>query len=72
MFILLFQGIEMNSNLHLVINFSKSLMFSESEDKDDKDEEDQDENSQYDTVFEITVGDRHLPVECIKHLDIFL
>ena len=47
-------------------------MFSESEDKDDKDEEDQDEDSQYDTVFEITVGDRHLPVECIKHLDIFL
>ena len=38
-FIVSFQGIELNSNLHVVINLSKSLMFSESEDKDDDDEE---------------------------------
>ena len=38
----------MNSNLHLVINVSKSPIFSESEDKDDDDEEDQDEDSQDD------------------------
>ena len=38
----------MNSNLHLVINLSKSLMFSESEDKDDEDEEYQDEDGQDD------------------------
>ena len=47
LFIVSFQG-EVNSNLHLVINLSKSLMFSESEDKDDDDEEFQDENSQDD------------------------
>ena len=47
-FIVSFQGIEVNSNLHLVINLSKSLMFSESEDKDDNDKDDQDEHSQND------------------------
>ena len=47
-FIASFQGTEMNSNLHLVINLSKSLMFSESEDKDDEDEEYQDEDGQDD------------------------
>ena len=38
----------MNSNLHLVINLSKSLKFSESKNKDDHDEEDHDEDSQDD------------------------
>ena len=41
-FIASFQGIEINSDLQLFINFSKSLMFSESEDKGDNDEEDHD------------------------------
>ena len=47
-FIVSFQGTEVNSNLQVVINLSKSLMFSESEDKDDDDEEDQDEYIQDD------------------------
>ena len=47
-FIESFQEIEMNSDLHLFINLSKSLMFSESEGKDDNDEEEQDEDSQDD------------------------
>ena len=47
-FIVSFQGTEVNSNLHVVINLSKSLMFSESEDKDDDDAEGQDEYIQDD------------------------
>lgn len=47
-FIVPFQGTEVNSNLQVVINLSKSLMFSESEDKDDNDEEGQDEYIQDD------------------------
>ena len=43
-----FQGIEVHSNLHLVINLSKSIMFSQREDKEDHDQEDQDEDSQDD------------------------
>ena len=42
LFIASFQGIEIKSDLQLFINFSKSLMFSESEDKGDIDEEDHD------------------------------
>ena len=38
----------MNSNLHVVINLGKSLMFSESEDKEDDDEEGKDEYIQDD------------------------
>ena len=47
-FIVSFQGTEVNSNLHVVINLSKSLMFSESEDRDGDDEEGQDEYIQDD------------------------
>ena len=43
-----FQGTEVNSNLHVVINLGKSLMFSESEDKEDDDEEGKDEYIQDD------------------------
>ena len=44
-FVVSFQGSKVNSNLHLVINLSKSFMLSKSEDKNNDDEEDQDEDT---------------------------